>query len=52
MTAHNFMRRDAQKYLKVLSSDSRAALAKARPTSSQTLDVWENIFFFPLVNVL
>ena len=52
MIAHNFMRRDAQKYLKVLSSDSRAALAKASPTSSQTLDVWENIFFFPLVNVL
>ena len=28
------------------------ALAKARPTSSQKLDVWENIFFFPLVSVL
>ena len=28
------------------------ALAKARSVSSQTLDVWETTFSFPLVNVL
>ena len=38
--------------LRSLAVTAKWALARARPTSSQTLDIWETTFSFPLVNIL